>query len=243
MIRMSLEDPFFVVKDEVMRALTKTRGLYERWGAGDDRRGEEQEWATTELRNSLRSIEWDLEDLEDTVQIVEKNPSKFRIDATELAVRRNFIQTTREEVKQMKEKISNPTQGERLAPGSPGQGGGSSKYSRLPSTADSPHREGFIVNLEQQQEVMRRQDETMDVMADSMGNIRDISHHIANELDEQAVMLDEFGAEIEHADSRMDATMRKVAKVLHLSDDRRQWMAIGALSSAMLVVLFLIFVV
>ena len=31
-------------------------------------------------------------------------------------------------------------------------------------------------------------------------------------------MLDEFGAEIEHADSRMDATMRKVAKVLHLSD-------------------------
>jgi len=244
LIRMSLEDPFFVVKDEVMRALTKTRGLYERWGAADEnRRGEEHEWATTELRNSLRSIEWDLEDLEDTVQIVEKNPSKFRIDSTELAVRRTFIQTTREEVKQMKDAISAPAQGERLAPGSPGQGGGSSKYSRLPSTADSPHREGFIVNLEQQQEVMRRQDETMEVMADSMGNIRDMSHHIANELDEQAVMLDEFGAEIEHADSRVDATLRKVAKVLHLSDDRRQWMAIGALSSAMLVVLFLIFLV
>ena len=32
------------------------------------------------------------------IQIVEKNPSKFRIDATELAVRRSFIQTTREEV-------------------------------------------------------------------------------------------------------------------------------------------------
>ena len=27
-----------------------------------------------------------------------------------------------------------------VQPGSPGQGGGSSKYSRLPSTADSPHR-------------------------------------------------------------------------------------------------------
>jgi len=245
LIKMSLEDPFFVVKDEVMRALTKTRGLYERWGgaADENRRGEEHEWATTELRNSLRSIEWDLEDLEDTVQIVEKNPSKFRIDSTELAVRRTFIQTTREEVKQMKDAISAPPQGERLAAGSPGQGGGNSKYSRLPSTADSPHREGFIVNLEQQQEVMRRQDETMEVMADSMGNIRDMSHHIANELDEQAVMLDEFGAEIEHADSRVDATLRKVAKVLHLSDDRRQWMAIGALSSAMLVVLFLIFLV
>ena len=29
---------------------------------------------------------------------MEKNPSKFRIDSTELAVRRTFIQTTREEV-------------------------------------------------------------------------------------------------------------------------------------------------
>jgi len=54
-------------------------------------------------------------------------------------------------------------------------------------------------------------------------------------------MLDEFGAEVEHADSRLDATMKKMAKVLHLSDDRRQWMAIGALSSAMVVVLFMMF--
>jgi len=54
-------------------------------------------------------------------------------------------------------------------------------------------------------------------------------------------MLDEFGTEIEHADSRLDATMKKMAKVLRLSDDRRQWMAIGALSSALLVVLFMLF--
>ena len=74
-------------------------------------------------------------------------------------------------------------------------------------------------------------------------------------------MLDEFGSEIEHAETRMDATMRKMAKVLHLSgggnqpfnkqknlsilfiSDRRQWMAIGALSSAMVVVIFLIILV
>ena len=31
---------------------------------------EEQEWSATELKNSLRSIEWDLEDLEDTVQVL-----------------------------------------------------------------------------------------------------------------------------------------------------------------------------
>ena len=33
------------------------------------RTNEEQEWTATELKNSLRSIEWDLEDLEDTIQV------------------------------------------------------------------------------------------------------------------------------------------------------------------------------
>jgi len=245
---MSLEDPFFVVKEEVLKALTKTRGLYERWRVGEDgsefRTPEEQEWTATELKNSLRSIEWDVEDLEDTIQIVEKNPTKFRIDGAELAIRKGFIESTKEEVRRMKERLTNQSRGnlERLAnqPSSPTQHAstGPNKYSRLPSTADSPHRE-YIVQLEQQQEMLQRQDDTMDLMADSMGNIRNMSEHISNELDEQAVMLDEFGAEIEHADSRLDATMKKMAKVLHLSDDRRQWMAIGALSSALLVVLFL----
>merc|ERR1719450_1769338 len=121
----------------------------------------------------------------------------------------------------MKERLSNQSRGnlDRLA-GSPSHQptSGPNKYSRLPSTADSPHRE-YIVQLEQQQELLRQQDETMDLMSDSMGNIRNMSEHISNELDEQAVMLDDFGAEIEHADSRVDATMKKMAKVLHLSDD------------------------
>lgn len=60
---------------------------------------DEVEWTNTELKNSLRSIEWDLEDLEDTIDIVEKNPTKFKIDNKEITTRKHFIDTTREEVK------------------------------------------------------------------------------------------------------------------------------------------------
>lgn len=55
---------------EVFKALNKTRGLYLRWRDLGDAGGAETEWTTTELRNSLRSIEWDLEDLEDTINIL-----------------------------------------------------------------------------------------------------------------------------------------------------------------------------
>ena len=95
---------------EVLKALLKTRDLYERWRLGDEgveiRSSEEQEWAATELRNSLRSIEWDLEDLDDTVQIVEKNPAKFRIDVNDLTARKNFIKQTKDEVELMKQRSS-----------------------------------------------------------------------------------------------------------------------------------------
>ena len=58
---------FDFIFSEVLKALLKTRDLYETWrqaveGEGREfRSAEEQEWAATELRNSLRSIEWDLE--------------------------------------------------------------------------------------------------------------------------------------------------------------------------------------
>jgi len=328
---MALEDPFFVVKDEVLKALLKTRDLFESWRMGDEgrdlRSAEEQEWATTELRNSLRSIEWDLEDLDDTVQIVEKNPAKFRIDASELAVRKAFIQQTRDEVNQMKDRTNNTNPAAAAdgsssrnlepsldtiplaSPSSPvaaaaaghpsslmshsssshglrqhpqqrqHNGGGVSggiksavggsvpglgtKYSRLPSEADSPGHAStgaataaassngggvfsstsqMIQHQQLQQErLLSQQDDRLQIMSDSVGTLRNVSGQIGNELDEQAVMLDEFGTEIENAESKLDATMRKMAKVLHMANDRRQWMAIGALSSAMVVIIIMLF--
>jgi len=299
---MALEDPFFVVKDEVLKALLKTRDLFESWKMGEEgrdlRSAEEQEWSTTELRNSLRSIEWDLEDLDDTVQIVEKNPAKFRIDSSELLVRKSFIQQTRDEVNQMKERVStggtggtNPTNRiniessldsvplaaspsftnsssyNQLQTGTGIVGGlGNTKYSRLASETDSPTRQHLHNNNKgygqfsntssgtasstaqliaqqqmQQEQLVAQQDNHLQIMSESVGNLRNVSGQIGNELDEQAVMLDEFGTEIENAESKLDATMRKMAKVLHMSNDRRQWLAIGGLSSAMIIIIIMIF--
>lgn len=53
-------------------------------------------------------------------------------------------------------------------------------------------------------------------------------------------MLDEFGNELESTDSKLDATMRKMGKVLQLSNnDRRQWTAIFILSVLLLIVIIL----
>ncbi|KAL1433223.1 hypothetical protein MTO96_012808 [Rhipicephalus appendiculatus] len=100
---MSLEDPFFVVKDEIVKAIANNKTLFERWNQYQDPSSlpskEDIEWTTSELRKGLRSIEWDLEDLEETVAIVEKNPKKFKIDEKEIKSRKAFIEQSKNEVK------------------------------------------------------------------------------------------------------------------------------------------------
>lgn len=138
--------------------------------------------------------------------------------------------------------LSSPTSRDNGASSS-APSGGQGKYSRLPNDSDSPtaSKRPLDTVLQQQQKLVEHQDDQLHIMSDSVSNIRSMSHHIGVELDEQAVMLDEFGTEIENAESKLDATMRKMAKVLHMSNDRRQWMAIGVLSSAMLILFVMIF--
>ena len=82
-----------------------------------------------------------------------------------------------------------------------------SRYSRVP-TSDLEAGFGSFSSqqhlLQQQQKLVHRQDQQLGAMSSVVGNIRNMSHNIGSELDEQAVMLDEFGTEIENADSKLE---------------------------------------
>lgn len=59
---------------EVQKAVNTAQGLFQRWTEllqdPSTATREETDWTTNELRNNLRSIEWDLEDLDETINIL-----------------------------------------------------------------------------------------------------------------------------------------------------------------------------
>lgn len=77
------------VKEEVEHSVEVVVNLHKKWLdlAASASHGDEFEWTSSELLSGLRSIEWDLQDLEDTVSIVESNRQKFQLDEAELLVR------------------------------------------------------------------------------------------------------------------------------------------------------------
>jgi len=237
---MTVEDPFFVVKNEVVEAVNKTKDLYQRWCELKDLNlisKEEIEWTTNELRNSFRSIEWDLEDLEETVCIVEKNPKKFKIDCTEITTRKAFIDKTKEEVQLMKDKMFE-TREKKMRQGLLGTG--YAKYTRLENEVESPTQSNFIEDTQQaQQLIVDSQEEQIERVGATVGTLKSMSKQIGNELDEQSVMLDDLGYEMEVTESKLDATVTKIAKALHMTSDKRQWTAIAVLLLIMFIVILL----
>lgn len=249
-----MEDPFFVVKGEVQKAVNAAQSLHQRWSEllqeGGGASKEEMDWTTNELRNSLRSIEWDLEDLDETISIVESNPKKFNLDAAELSKRKAFITNTRETVKEMKEQMSSPAAvsldkknkqallGERGAQGPIWQPG-PDKYGGLDRQLQNANSQFIEEQQTQQQLIAEQQDEQLELVSGTIGVLKNMSERIGMELDEQSVMLDDFSHEMDNTQSRLDNVMKKLAKVSHMTSDRRQWCAIGVLLGILFVVIIL----
>ncbi|ELV14322.1 Syntaxin-10 [Tupaia chinensis] len=263
---MSLEDPFFVVRGEVQKAVNNARGLYQRWceflqeGAGVGR--EELDWTTNELRNGLRSIEWDLEDLEETIdilglwgvarespprpRIVEANPSKFKLPAGDLQERKMFVERMREAVQEMRDHMVSPAavafmernNREMLVSKPAAQKPPSDLLDASAISAASRYIEEQQAT---QQLILEEQDQQLEMVSGSIRVLKHMSGRVGEELDEQGIMLDAFAHEMDHTQSRMDGVLRKMAKVSHMTSDRRQWCAILVLLGVLLLVLILLF--
>ncbi|KAI5212627.1 Syntaxin-10 [Manis pentadactyla] len=92
-----------------------------------------------------------------------------------------------------------------------------------------------------QQLIMGQQDQQLEMVSGSIRVLKHMSGRVGEELDEQGIMLDAFVHEVDHTQSRMDGVLRKMAKVSHMTSDRRQWCAIMVLLGVLLLVLILLF--
>lgn len=77
------------------KALGRTRELFQHWSENCQGSNEVSEWVASQLRNGLRSLEWDLDDLEATLAIAKRQGLR---DNKEISSRLNFIIKTRQEI-------------------------------------------------------------------------------------------------------------------------------------------------
>lgn len=103
-----MEDPFQVVHksvltgilklklqcSEVEKSLQSIQTLFGKFQAQQKARASQPQLKHTldEIQSSLKTIEWDIQDLEETVRIVESNPARFKLTQQEVSRRRAFVE-------------------------------------------------------------------------------------------------------------------------------------------------------
>lgn len=100
-----MTDPFNIVKDELKRSVNKTKSLLESYNViikNQSGSNGTNAKLLTEIRANLKSIGWDIQDLEETINIASASPAKFNLTDNDIENRRQFIQQTREFVQKTK---------------------------------------------------------------------------------------------------------------------------------------------
>ncbi|KAG6112405.1 hypothetical protein E4U14_002089 [Claviceps sp. LM454 group G7] len=234
------EDPFLQVQQDVLTQLSSTRPLFASYlrirSLSTDPSSPELSSALTDLETSLASLEEDLSDLDASVQAIQANPTQYGVSSAELARRKRLVQEIGGEMEDMRQELASKA------------GPSLSRAADLPDPSsfavgdgDGDEEDGFAEFEHQQQlGMMREQDDHLEGVHQTVGNLKRQAGTIGRELEEQGEMLDMVDETAERVGGRLQNGMQKLGHVMRQNEDRWSGWCIGILIFVLILVLFLL---
>jgi len=240
-----MQDPFDIVREEVMQSVNGARTLYARWrellNTTNTAEDDEFKWTTQELKRVVKSIEWDLLDLDETISIVESNRAKFHMDEWEVAARRSFVSDARATVAQMKKEMDDPASRAKIERDQRASLIPSSRERTRERMEDSLHEdnESFIRAQKNKQEEMRKEeDQHLDHLERGLNKLSRMSLTIHDELEDQDELLEKFNSEVNSTTNRVSAGIKRISELIDRSSTRTSWFIILGMVGLIIFLLF-----
>jgi len=222
-------DPYHAVQQEIQNSLQTAAQLQSsflriRSMANTD--SEELMWARNEFKATLAALEADLEDLEESVKIVESTDARmFGLDEAEVQKRRRYVGHVRKEIENMRASVSSSAS---LAAPQPQymQPSGSG----APLTANNPRASPFSDTYgddhqaawaqEEQQMMIRDQDHAMESISGTLNTIAQQASLMGQEIGEHNEMLTDLEQNVDNTDDKLSGAMRRMRKFLRDSEEK-----------------------
>ena len=214
-------DPFLGAQDDVLSALRTARSLSSSFkrirSLASSATSPELIQARQELEAALSELRNDVQDLVDSVRAVEGDPFKFGLDVEEVGRRRQLVKSIGDEVEDMGDDL--------LAKGGKGTAD-RSNGSTLPAPSEFDdygngdqgrgEEEDDYGAFEQQRQVemMHDQDEQLDGVYKTVGNLRAQADTMGRELEEQAGILDDVDNVADRVGGKLKNGIKKVGWVI-----------------------------
>eukprot|EP00747_Dinoflagellata_sp_TGD_P167594 gnl/TRDRNA2_/TRDRNA2_192274_c0_seq1.p1 gnl/TRDRNA2_/TRDRNA2_192274_c0~~gnl/TRDRNA2_/TRDRNA2_192274_c0_seq1.p1 ORF type:complete len:277 (+),score=74.48 gnl/TRDRNA2_/TRDRNA2_192274_c0_seq1:7-837(+) len=242
---MSALDPYYVAKDDVQKNTRSLQQLHEEWkkllNSENTAKSRRFQDVHSEISGELRQLEYDLQDINATIDMVEENRGRFQFDDSEIQSRKNFVKESRAALKEIQDSITS-----RQAMGKM-ESDKRQVLTTQANAAKSDHSERiardndrFIENERQEQmQIRAQQDEQLDAIASSAQRLNYTAQVISTELQDQQRMLAELDEDIDKETEKLNFVMKRVGRLLKTSDSK-QLCVIIALFLLFVVLLFLV---
>lgn len=189
------EDPFLSAQADILALLEQCRPLLSSYlrirSSASSPTSPELTEARHELESTLTELSTDLQDLVDSVRAVEGDPHRYGLDVAEVNRRRKLVEDVGRDVDQMRRQLSHTVE-----------------EAQRKRSASLQHPDAFITDEDplaggdddeayreweeqRQMEIMHEQDEALDGVFQTVGNLRLQADTMGRELEEQAELLND----------------------------------------------------
>ncbi|KZP15278.1 hypothetical protein FIBSPDRAFT_867369 [Athelia psychrophila] len=207
-------DPYHAVQREIQSSLQTAAALRAsflriRTMARDD--SEELGWARNELKATLAGLDADLEDLEESVKIVESAGARmFGLDEAEVMERRRYVGRVKREIQDMRAEVEG---------GRAHTSGSSGATSPRPDPAEEDHQKAWA--QEEQMLLMREQDQTMDTISGTLSTLAQQAGLMGQEIEEHVEMLGDLEAGVDRTYTKLSGAMQRMKKFIRQTEETK----------------------
>lgn len=164
--------------------------------------------ARSELEQTLQDLSQDLEDLVESVKAVEHDPYRFGLEIDEVERRRRLVKDVGDEVENMREELLQTVQ-------HANKGKGAANGDMLPDPDSFEEEDNYAAfEQERQVEMMHEQDEALDGVFRTVGNLRQQADDMGRELEEQGELLNDVDNVADRVGGKLQTGLKKVGWVI-----------------------------
>ncbi|KAF2084661.1 hypothetical protein K490DRAFT_48603 [Saccharata proteae CBS 121410] len=238
------EDPFLQVQADVLSLLNTTRPLFSSYlrirSTASSASNPELRESRAELESALQELSTDLRDLVASVKAVEHDPYRYGIDIDEVSRRRRLVEEVGGEVEDMRGELLKALSG---AEGSGMGKGGVAADLPDPDSFGEEDEDGYAaMEQERQVEMMHEQDEALDGVFRTVGNLRQQADDMGRELEEQGELLEDVDTVADRVGGKLQNGIKRVGWVIKKNEDKYSSCCIAVLIFVLILLLVLLLI-
>ncbi|KDN37531.1 hypothetical protein K437DRAFT_229151 [Tilletiaria anomala UBC 951] len=190
------------------------------------------------LQDALEGLKSDLEDIKQSVDVVSRVPKRFGLDEAEIDQRRRFVQDCERQIDDLSRSMSQSAQAPSFG-GKAGRTYSASREDEMDGHADDEEDPNEAFEREHQEQLMLKQDSTLDRIGSTLTNLRSQASAMGQEVGEQLELVGALDTEVDSTQNRLQRAMDRMDDLLQRSDERLGGWCVWIL----IVVLFLLLLI